>query len=150
MKVIFLKDVPPHLKRGQIKNMAMGYARNYLFPNKLAVLYTKQAEKKLVELQQKQSQIKKQKHQLAELLHKKFDNQPIQFKVKASVDGTLYGSVAKKEIVEKIRELSKITIAEKEVILEKPLKSIGQHKVKFRLSPNLEGTLIVDIVKLEN
>lgn len=151
MKVIFLKDVPPHTKRGQIKNMAMGYARNYLFPKKLAIPYTKQEEQKMTELQRKQIRTEEHKRQEQEdFFRQKLNKQSIKFVAKAGADGTLYGSVDKKEIVEKIKELSKIEIEEKVIELEKPLKSIGQHQIKLRFSPTQEGVLVVEIIRAKD
>lgn len=150
MKVIFIKDVSSQVKRGQIKNVADGYARNYLLPRKIAIIATVQDEQKIAarehDNQQKQQTIV-EKH---EKLINKLNGQNIVFDVRAGEDGTLYAGLGKKEIVEKIRESFKIDIADKAIQLDKPLKSVGEYRVKVVFPQKKEIEIKIDIRKLNN
>jgi len=149
MKVILLENVSAQAKRGQVKNVADGYARNYLLPRKLAVPFTKQGEQKIAQMREKQTKGTELKSHTHKELLEKLKDQIIHFEANASEDGTLYGSIGKKEIIVKIQELFKIKMDAEAILLEKPLKSIGQHRIKLRLLPEKEISLMVDIKKLK-
>ena len=119
MKVIILKTK-------EVKDVALGHAVNYLLPNKLAVVATKQ---KLEELKKKAKEAKVQKkaskmedRQQVE----KLDGKVITLKVKAGKSGKIHGSITKKEVA---REFD---ILKTNITLEKPIKKIGEHEIKLK------------------
>ena len=142
-----MRDVSTHVKKGQVKNVSDGYARNFLLPQKLAIPFTKQEEQKVARIKEQRNKENEARLQGDREIIGKLSGQALYFEVKASEDGTLYGGLSRKEIVEKIEKLFKITIEEGVVQLEKPLKKIGQHNVKLLFSSDLSAEIIIELKK---
>lgn len=147
MKVIFTKDIPPQVKKGQVKNVPRGYARNYLLPRKLAMPFTLEEEQKMILRQKKQKEMGKLEKTKQENLLSQLNKRRFIFEVKANEDGTLYSGLGKREIVEKIEKEFKIKLEEKTILLDQPLKFLGQHPVRFSHTSAKEGILIIEIRK---
>jgi len=134
MKVVLLKKVEGLGHTGEVKEVAEGYARNFLLPQKLVVPATPEA---IIKARKKiQEKEKKQKDKLKNLkeLEKKIEDLTLEIKVKADKTGTLYKSVASKEIV---RELNKKGFAiEDKRIKMTPLKKVGKYEVPVDLGEN--------------
>ena len=147
MKVVFIKDAPPHAKRGQIKNVADGYARNYLFPRNLAAPFTRKAEKELnLEKEKKVKNVKDTEKKIDNIFNS-LDGKKITITVKASDDGTLYAGVGKKEVIEKVQTAYKIALTDDQIILEKPIKAVGNHEVVVQIDPKKKLKLLLNIKK---
>jgi len=114
-------------------------------PKKLAIPFTKQEEQKLARISEQRTNEDNAKQKFFEEAVTKLNGQIIYFEVKASEDGTLYGGLSKKDLVEKIEKLFKINIKEEIIQLEKPLKKIGQHKLKLQFTPDLVVEVIVEL-----
>lgn len=123
MKVVILKDIKNIARKGDIKEVADGYAANYLFPNNLAEPATPNALRKVAELKQS---VATEEHHLKD----KFDNLNkeggVEFKLKIGVNGAVYNSVKKEDIEEK---LIKLGIHGAKIILDKPIKSLGDYNL---------------------
>jgi len=145
MKVIFLKDVYGSGDVGEIKDVARGYARNYLIPNGLAVEATpgamKQAEARIQrELQQKEEESRKM-----EILAGKLEGREVTFKAKVGEEGKLFGSVTGAHIAEELSKLVDATIDKKYVAIDRPLREAGTHEVRIKLSGKAEATVLVNV-----
>lgn len=134
MKVIF-KDT---LK---IRDVAFGYAVNYLFPRNLAVLATPQKIKELEMEKAKREQIQQLKDKENDLLAKKLDNQKIILKIKSGVKKT-FGSITKKDILDNLSAGSQKI----EVILEKPIKKIGKYQIELKIGKH-KATINLEVKK---
>jgi large subunit ribosomal protein L9 len=147
MKVVILKDVSPHVKRGQIKNVADGYARNYLFPRNLAAPFTKKVETQL-ELEKNQ-EVKKDNvnERKAGNIFSALDGKRIALSAKASDDGTLYAGIGKKEIIQKVKKACKITLVENQIVLDKPIKTVGDHEIDIQVESDNKLKILVNIKK---
>ncbi len=142
MKIILLQDVKNIGKKGQIKEVPDGYARNFLLAKKLATVATsgavviaqKEAEKKELILKEQKAQTQK----LADALNKK------EIIIKArSKDGKLFGSITAKDIVSEISKL-KLDVPEKAIAVGH-LRELGSHEVKINLAHGLSVKLNVII-----
>lgn len=139
MKVVLLKDVPNFGKRGDIKDVKDGYGRNFLLRNKLAEILTPSIEKSLGLEREKQDKAAIVLKENAELLRKKIQNLNLVFEIKAGESGRAFGSVTPLKI---LNELKKQGInLEKEQILAKPIKTLGNSKIKIKLHPDVEASL---------
>ncbi|MBU0612631.1 50S ribosomal protein L9 [Patescibacteria group bacterium] len=147
MKVIFLKNVPPHVKRGQVKNVTDGYARNYLLPRGLAAPFTQKIEESLELEKEKSEKSAKGDKEKVENVFSALDGKRIVLVVNASDDGTLYAGVGKKEIVQKVQKVYKLTLNENQILLEKPIKSVGDHEIAVQAEPKKQLKLLVSIEK---
>lgn len=129
MKVIFLHDVPRVGKKYDIKEVNDGYAMNFLFPRKLAQTATPRA---VAELQMHQKEIILEREVQADLLMKNLEEikeKVIVIKSKANDQGHLFSAIHKKEILEAMKEQHRAEISEEFIILEKPIKAVGEFEI---------------------
>lgn len=143
MKIILLQDVKNLGKKGEVKEVAEGYARNFLFARKLAEVAT-QSGVKNVEIAKKQ-QIEKDQIDLQKTqeLAEQLEGKAITIFAKDK-DGKLFGSVQAKSIVKEL-EKENIFISEKSVVLENPIKELGEYEVKIELDHKIEAMISVII-----
>jgi len=146
MKVILLKDVENLGKKYEIKEVAEGYARNFLFPKKLAKPATeanlKWLEKKLKKLEEKaEEELKKVQNLASEI-----DGLEIVIPVKVGEDGQLFESITSQKILEKLKEEG-FELKKKQIVLEKPIKELGEFPVKVKFPHNLEAEIKVIVVE---
>jgi len=147
MKVMLQKDVKDLGKVGDLVNVSAGYARNFLFPRRLALLATEGKVKEWGHLQ-KLSEIKMKKaHADREKLVNEISGKTVSFKMQASEEDKLFGSITPLEIS---KELSKLgfEVDKKDIILEEPIKMLGQYKAEVKLSDNLKGEIAVVVEKI--
>ena len=145
MKVIFLKDVFGSGEVGETKEVARGYARNYLLPRGLVVEATagaiKQSESKIrQELERKQQELHK-----TELLAKRIEGQQIVLKAKVGTENKLFGSITGAIISEELSKLVETPIDKRHVALDRPLREAGTHEVKIKLNGQSEAMITVVI-----
>lgn len=134
MEVIFLKDVKNIGKRGQIKNVADGFVRNFLLPRKLAASASQAIKDRFRhEQKEKEKADKRKKNELNELASK-LKGLIVFFNERASKEGTLFSGISRKMVVQKIKEELGAEINENDIRLDKPLKQIGEHSVKVNIN----------------
>ncbi|MBP9803178.1 MAG: 50S ribosomal protein L9 [Candidatus Pacebacteria bacterium] len=144
MKVIFLKDVPRVGKRNEVKVVNDGYASNFLLPNKLAIIATPQAIKNL-ELKQKSIIVEREIEENLLLRNlKELEGKVIHLTGKANEKGHLFSSFHKKEIILALKNEHHIDIKEDLIILDKPLKELGEVKVPIEIKGK-KSFLSIDI-----
>lgn len=146
MKVILLKDVKGSGKKGDIINVADGYASNYLIPNKLAKCAN--ATNLNIANQEKASEQYKQQQLLeaCKQLKTKLDGLVVLLNIKCGENGKTFGSVTNKEISEKLSSMG--YDVDKKKIEFAPVKTIGLFDVKIKLHPLVTATLKVEIQPL--
>lgn len=148
MKLILIKDVKDLGMAGAIINVKNGYGRNYLLPQKYAVMATRDALKKIEAIKadaEKSRNIKLEENK-AKLA--KISVMTLTYNRKADENGNLYGSVSEFDIVESIKEKG-IEINRNNVNIEKHIKEIGDSEVVISFGSDLTATLIVSVVKEE-
>jgi large subunit ribosomal protein L9 len=146
MKVILLADVEPFGKKGETKEVKEGFARNYLFPKKLAIEATPGNLK--VWEQQKQALKKKEEKERfeAEKLAAKLRGISCTIPVKVGEEEKLFGSVTSQNISDALAKLG-FEISRKDIELEAPIKTLGTHDVQIKLHPNVTVNIKVEVVK---
>lgn len=146
MKVILISDVKALGKKGTIKDVADGYARNLLFPQKLAIPATPGNIKKL-EAERALLELKEMKDEgAAKKIAAKLEGLTLKFPTKAGEGGKLFGSITSKDIVEQIQKKTGIEIDKKQLNLSEPIKSMGQHEITVHLYRGVTVTLEVHVV----
>src|SRR5258708_10874972 len=148
MDVILREDIDKVGVRGQVVNVAAGYARNFLLPRRLAVAAT-ESNKKIVE-QERQSHLRKEAKQQneAEDLGKMLSGVTVTISQKAGENDQLFGSVTAKDIAEAL-EKQHFTIDRRKIQLDEPIKQLGEHKLAVRLHREVPVEVTVHVVKDE-
>ncbi|HHZ19975.1 MAG TPA: 50S ribosomal protein L9 [Firmicutes bacterium] len=145
MKVILLQDIKAIGKKGDIKEVADGYARNYLFPKKLAIEATAGNLKSLDQEKQAQQHKKAVEEAKATELAAKLNQLKLHFKVKVGEGGRLFGSITGKEIADKIKQTANLDIDKRQVELGETIKTLGTHQVTIRVYPGITATVQVQV-----
>ena len=146
MKVILKEDVQNLGQQGDVVEVKSGYARNYLMPQKLAILFTKQQKKSIEEAQiVEKRKLEREKEQLESVL-KKGENLNLSLKMQSEEDNKLFGSVTKLDIV-KLLEENGITIDKKYIDLSSPIKTLGEHKVNIVFTKEMSASFTLAVEK---
>ena len=149
MKVILLQDVKAQGKKDDVIEVNDGYARNFLFPRKLAVEATKSnmnelSNRKAAENFKAAQELKKAQEQ-GEALNGKI----ITIYQKTGAGEKLFGSVTAKEIAEAIKKITNIDVDKKKISLEEPIKSLGEYKAEIKLHANVHIKISVVVAQQE-
>lgn len=143
MKVILLKDVPGLGESGTVKEVADGYARNFLIPRGLAVAATKtnlaSAEQRLRAEKERQTRQLRE----AEALTKRLEGLEITIRAKAGEQGRLFGAVTAADIAEELSRVVGTEIDRHRIELDAPLKLLGRYVVKVRIPPQHQAKVTV-------
>ncbi|MCT4597605.1 MAG: 50S ribosomal protein L9 [Vallitalea sp.] len=145
MKVILLEDVKKLGKKGELINASDGYARNFLFPKKLAVEATNSSINDMKLKQQAEKRRQEELLQQARELAEKIKNSVVTIKVKAGDGGRIFGSVSTKEITKAAKEQLGFEIDKKKMQLKDPIKSLGTHIIPIKLNPKVKTELTVKV-----
>ena len=145
MKVVLLQDIPGTGKRGDVKTVSDGYARNFLLKKKLARAATDEVVASLkhkAEKQKKQNARELADHQKTA---SKLDGGLIELTAKASAEGTLYASIGTKKLAKAIQDVYSVEVKPSQIEIPNPMKEVGDHTVKIELGDGLEAELTVSI-----
>ncbi len=149
MRVVFLDDVEGVARAGEIKEVADGFARNYLLPRKLAAAatatYIQRADKKARALALEEARLDAEARTIADTLA----GAPLVFRARVGEQGRLYGSVTASDIADEVSKLAGRAIDHRAVHLGQPIKDIGEHEASVSLSRNVRATLTIDVQPIE-
>ncbi|MFG6146796.1 50S ribosomal protein L9 [Halobacillus sp. B23F22_1] len=147
MKVIFTSDVKGKGKKGEIKNVSDGYARNYLLKNNLAVEATggnlKAQQAKDAKEEQKAEEVKQEAEQLKETLA----DLEVKLVAKSGDNGRLFGSITSKQIAEQLKKSHNIKIDKRKIELDEPIRTLGYTNVPVKLHNEVTGTIRVHVAE---
>ena len=145
MKVLLTETIDSLGIIGSEVDVAKGYARNYLIPQKKALIATPQNRKQLEQVKTKfELQIAKEKN-IAEEMAEKLQGVTVTIPAKVSEEDRLYGSIAVRDILEAL-EKQNITVEKRMVLLTEPIKQIGTYMVPIRVYKDVEPEITVEIV----
>ncbi len=133
MKVILLKDVRKVGKKFEMKNVADGYALNFLIPRKLAEVSNTSNQKKVETLIARDHAEKKVQEDLLMKNLMSIDGKVVELKENANEKGNLFKGVHKEEIVEAMKKQGHIDISPEYLVLEKPIKQIGDYEIEVKV-----------------
>ncbi len=138
MEVILLEDHPHLGQRGDVVNVTKGYARNYLFPKKLAILSSPSGRATFEAEEQFHKREVKKERQAAESLKEELDGIQISIGAKAGNEGKLYGSITNKDISEVLKKKGYV-IDRRNMKLTKPIKDIGIYDIEISLFQDVKA-----------
>ncbi len=148
MKVLLTQDIDRVGKAGQVKNVADGYARNYLIPKGLAVAASEGALKQAETIRKAEEKRQAQLFAQAQAMAGQLAETTLTFRAKAGETGKLYGSITPADIVEEILAKKGIEVDKRKIELRDPIRMVGTHKVPVKLAANLVAEVKV-IVEAE-
>ncbi len=146
MKVILLEDVAKVGRRGEVREVADGYARNFLIPRKLALTASAGNLKNLEHIRKQQEAKAARVRTDAEQLRGRIEALVFEARRQASEEGKLFGSVTAQDVVEFL-ESQGVKVERRRVLLEEPIKTLGETAVPIRLHPEVTTRLRVSVVR---
>lgn len=147
MKVILLEDVKALGKKGQIVNVNDGYARNALFPKKLAVEANAKNMNDLKLQNQHADKVAQENYEAALALAKELEDKKVVVKMKGGEGGRTFGSVSTKEIAAEAKKQLGLELDKKKMQLAEPIRSFGMTEVPIKLHPKVTGKFTVHVVE---
>ncbi|MDD2233330.1 MAG: 50S ribosomal protein L9 [Desulfitobacteriaceae bacterium] len=147
MKVILLTEVKALGKKGQVCEVADGYARNFLLPRGLAVEATSgnmqdMAHKKAIEEKRKENE-----KQMALVLAEKLNKLTVEVATRIGEGGRLFGSVTNKEIAEMLKKRYSIDLDKRKIEVKEPIKALGNYVVQVRLYPDIVAKVQIQVIE---
>jgi large subunit ribosomal protein L9 len=149
MRVVFLNDVDGVARAGEIKNVADGFARNFLLPRKLASAATTAEVKRAEAIAHKLALEDIKRDGAAQLVADRLMANPIVMRARVGEQGRLYGSITASDIADELTRLSGAEIDHRKVMLDAPIKEAGPKEVAVSLSRNVKATLTIEVAGLE-
>ena len=147
MKVIFQQDVKGQGKKGELKEVSEGYARNYLIPRGLAMKATTDNLNALaLKEKAKAAQAAKEKAQAQEHA-KQLESCVVKVKARGGENGKLFGSVTNKEVADALKEQYGIELEKNRILLEENIKSFGSYELRCKLGYEVSGTIHLLVVE---
>lgn len=145
MKVILLKDVKGTGKKGEMKEVSDGYARNFLLARKLAVVADNTAIKELQEKNKSQEIRAQKEYEAAVELGKKMEELNIVIYSKAGEGGRLFGSITSKDIAEQVKKQYNIEVDKRKITLDEPIRVLGSRFVEIKIHQKVVTKIRVDV-----
>jgi large subunit ribosomal protein L9 len=145
MKVVFLKDVEGTAHTGDVKDVADGFARNFLLPQSLALPATKNAIEQANAAAVREAKAQAKADADARVTLERIVAKPIVIKAKVGEQGRLYGSVTNADIADALRTPAKKEVDRHLIELEEPIKELGDHTVHVKLTRNVAGDVTVRV-----
>jgi len=149
VKVVFLETVEGSGSMGEVRNVANGYARNFLLPRGLAAPATPQILQRAAQLAAIEEQRQQSQDEQAQGLVGTLESQPLVMAVRVGEQGRLYGSVTNADIAEKAGEILGEPLDRRRILLPEVIRSVGVYTVPVRLSRNVTANASVVVVDAE-
>lgn len=146
MKVVLLEDVKGHGKKGELCNVSDGYARNFLFPKKLAVAADAAALSELKSREDAKAHHKQEEIYAAKATAEKLNGKSVTVRAKAGNGGKLFGSVTSKEISEEIKNSFGITVDRKKMNAG-DIKNFGEYTAEIKLYTGITAKITVKVTE---
>ncbi|TMU83896.1 50S ribosomal protein L9 [Bacillus sp. BHET2] len=147
MKVIFLKDVKGKGKKGEVKNVADGYAHNFLLKKGLAVEATNANMGQLEGQQKKEQQVAQEELEEAKSLKATLEDITVEMKAKSGEGGRLFGSITSKQIADSLKKEHEIKIDKRKIEMNDAIRALGYTNVPVKLHTDVSATLKVHVTE---
>lgn len=147
MKVIFLQDVRGQGKKGELKEVSEGYARNYLLPRKMAMEANKDNLNTLALKEKAKRAQEARERAAAEENAKKLRDVVVTVRARAGSNGKLFGSVTSQEITDALAEQHGIVIEKNRLVQGEPIKTFGNYEVKCKFGYGIDGTIQLLVIE---
>lgn len=148
MKVIVIKDTKNVGKKGEVKNVSDGYAKNFLIPNGIVLEATAANMRDLERKRAADAEKRATDKASAEILKTKLAEIETVLETKAGEGGRVFGSITSKDISDALKAQHGIEIDKKKIVLETPIKQVGEHSVEAKLYQEVTGIIKVKVTAL--
>jgi large subunit ribosomal protein L9 len=148
MKVILLKDVENLGRTGDVKEVARGYARNYLLPKGMVVEATAGQMKRVETLQRQREKEDAKRLSEAQTLAQRLEALEVTVSARTGEQGRLFGSVTNQDVAAALIEQHGIELDRRDVELADPIRTLGTHQVNVRLGGNVQAQLRVNVIEV--
>ncbi len=145
MKVILLQDIKNVGRKEQIIEANDGYARNYLFPKKLAIEATKDNMLKLQAKKTSEANKKKAEIEANKEIAKKIEKIELTIKAKVGENSKIFGGITSKEIAEELKKQHKFEIDRKKITLKDTIKSLGRYTAEIKFGDGVNAELTINV-----
>lgn len=145
MKVILLQDVKKVGKKGETIEVSIGYANNFLFPKKLAVMLTPKSEEILAKQNEDHRKEEENKKSVAIALGETLSKITLEFKAKVGKDGKMFGAISLKQVEEELKNKHSIQIDKRKFIDKATIDCLGFFKLQIELYKGVVGTITVHV-----
>ncbi|HHY74916.1 MAG TPA: 50S ribosomal protein L9 [Bacillus bacterium] len=149
MKVIFLQDVKGKGKKGEVKNVADGYAHNFLLKNNLALEATPANMKSLEAQKKKEAREAAEELEEAKVLKGKLEKLTVELSAKSGEGGRLFGSITSKQIADELNKAHGIKVDKRKLELNDSIRSLGVTNVPVKLHHEVTATLKVHVKEVK-
>jgi large subunit ribosomal protein L9 len=146
MKLILTSDVEPLGKRGDVVDVAEGYARNFLLPRKKAVKANEGALAQAEAIREARVESERKAKEDAERLATQLVGSRVVIAAQAGDEGQLYGSISPADVVEGVKRFTGIDLDRSTLEITKPIKAIGLHEINIKLHEDVEFPLTLDVI----
>lgn len=146
MKLVLRNDVDGLGKRGDILEVADGYARNYLVPRGHAIVASEGVAKQAASMRRSRDLRDAKDRESAELVARTLVSKVVTVKARAGSEGKLFGSVTSSEIAEVVQAQAGVELDRRKLQLDEPIKTVGTHQVIVRLHADVQFPLTVEVV----
>ncbi|NPV88542.1 50S ribosomal protein L9 [Coprothermobacteraceae bacterium] len=145
MRVYLTRDVPGTGKKGQIVDVAEGYARNYLLKNGLAVVADEKLIEQIREQERRKQRLEEEKYEEAKHFRDKLAQVIVTVKAPGGETGKLYGAVTSRQVAQAIKEQTGLAVDSKQIEMSEPIKSVGTYEVAIHLFKDISAKVRVKV-----
>jgi large subunit ribosomal protein L9 len=149
MKIILSADVSALGRKGDVVNVADGYARNFLVPKGLAMVASKGSLKQAELMQKARAEVEQRAKEAAAAKVAHLASSPVYISARAGEGGRLFGSVTNSDVARAIQDQLEEDIDRRDVRLEDPIRSLGTHQVEVRLHEEVNALVTVEVIAHE-
>jgi large subunit ribosomal protein L9 len=146
VKVVLLQDVKAQGKKDDIVEVSEGYARNFLFPKKLAIPADAKAINDIKNKKSSEAHKVELERQAAKELAEKLNQATVKIKAEAGSDGRFYGAVTSKDIAEALKKLG-FEVDKRKIVLDAPIKAFGTYKIDIKLYQEISGKVTISVTE---
>jgi len=146
VKVVFLEDVPNVAETGEVKEVADGYARNFLLPKKLAVLADSKAAQLVEARLKKKARLQAETEAEMRELARQLEGQEVALKARAGAKDRLYGSITNADIAEELEKSAGVVVDKRKIELDEPIHELGSYEIGIRLTKDIIPKIKLTVV----
>ena len=146
MKIVLRSDVESLGQKGDLLEVADGYARNFLVPRGLAIVAGKGVVRQAEGMRRARTVRDQRERQGAQATAQQLSSRTVSITARAGEGGKLFGSITTTDVADAVQAQTGVDLDRRKLHLEEPIKSLGVHEITIRLHPEVEATLTVDVV----
>ncbi len=147
MKIVLRDDIDNVGRKGDLIEVADGYARNYLVPRGLAIVATKGTIKQAQAMQRSREVREAREREAAEAVAGRLRDQTVRIQARVGEAGKLFGSVTATDVADAVAEQLEVELDRKKLDLGEPIREVGMHDVSLKLHPDVEASFHVVVLE---